>query len=341
MARTAAGKCADLEEVGWIEADIRRESSPPPSPKANATVHRVRARAIADLAAEQHGRVSRIQLLQLGVPARTIGEHIAAGRLHIEHRGVYAVGHAVRTERGVQMAAVLACGPGAGISHQSGGGLHTIMRWGGRVHVTASRARGPLKGVVVHRTRRIEPADMTVVAGLPVTSWARTIVDLADVLPTARVVRLLEEAVMAGIYDEGELTAARGRAAGRSGARRLQEALAQGHHHIPQRTRSPLEERFLDLVRSAAPPLPRPTCNAHVDLGGKLVEVDVLFHDAGLVVELDSRRHHSHQCSVVRDEARDRALDDAGFELIRLTWRDVVGLPEPTIRRLRGSLARR
>ena len=336
MARTAGGDGLDSEGVGRRTANIGTQSSPPPAKAANPS----RSLAVSELAARQHGRVSRAQLVALGVPLRTIRNHVASGRLHIEHRGVYAVGHAGRTRRGAEMAAVLACGPGAVLSHQSAGALHGLLRWDGRPHVTAARSRGEVQRVVVHRSRRLEPADTTVVDGLPATTWARTIVDLADTLPTARIVRLLEEAVMADLYDEHELASARERACGRRGERRLRAAIALGHHRRPQRTRSPLEERFLDLVRSAAPPLPASEFNCHVDAGDETFEVDVLFGDARLIVELDSRRHHGHQRARERDLRRDQLLGAAGFAVIRLTWRDVTRRREATLRRLRATSAR-
>ena len=336
MARTAAGQDRDSEGVGRIGATYRIESSPHPTIGSSPA----RSRAVAELASRQHGRVSRAQLLGLGVPGRTIGDHVAAGRLHIEHRGVYAVGHAGRTRRGAEMAAVLAGGPGSVLSHQSAGALHGLLRWDGRPHVTAARSRGALQRVVVHRSRRLDPADTTVVDGLPTTTWARTVVDLADTLAAARIVRLLEEAVMANLYDEHGLAAARERACGRRGERWLRAAIALGHHHRPQRTRSPLEERFLDLVRSAAPPLPAPDFNCRVDAGDETFEVDVLFGEARLIVELDSRRHHGHQRARERDLRRDELLGAAGFTVIRLTWRDVTRQRQATLRRLRAARAR-
>lgn len=269
-----------------------------------------------------------------------IGTHIAVGRLHPEHRGVYAVGHAAKTPRGTQMSAVLACGPDAVLSHQSAAAIHGLMRWDGRPHVTTRRSRGPISGVVTHRSRCLGPADLTTVDGLPVTSWARTVVDLADLLPMARIVRVLEQAAIQELYDDRQLVAARRRCPGRRGARRLETALALGYHRKPQRTRSPLEERFLDLVRGATPRLPDPSCNAIVVVaGGESIEVDVLFAAERVVVELDSARYHGHAVALQRDAERDRALDAAGFEVLRLCWRAVVHERGTTIRRIRSLLA--
>ncbi len=301
--------------------------------------HRERSRSIAELAGRQHGRLTRVQLIDLGLTPRVISTHIAAGRLHVEHRGVYALGHAAHTRRGVQIGAVLACGPGAALSHRSAAGLHALMRWDGRPHVTAARSRGTVPGVVVHRSRSLSASDVAIVDAVPVTTWARTIVDLADSLTQARVVRLLEQAAILGLYDEGELAAARRGASGRRGTERLARAVARGHHLAPQRTRSPLEERFLDLVRSSSSPLPAMTCNGTVESWGRLIEVDALFPDAGLVVELDGSRVHGHQGAAIRDGERDALLAAAGYCTLRLTWRDVVGQPDATLRRLRAALA--
>ncbi len=203
--------------------------------------------AIAALATRQHGLVTRAQLVALGLSSSAIDRRLAAGRLHPIHRGVYAVGHPLLSRRGSELAAVLACGPGAVLSHRPAGALWDILGSSGRPHVTARRSRGAVAGIIVHRSRGLHPGETTVRDGVPCTTWARTLLDLAPSLPASRLVRVLEATVLAGLYDHHELTAVLRRAGGHGGVAPLRCALAQGHHLDPARTRSALEDAFPDL----------------------------------------------------------------------------------------------
>jgi len=137
------------------------------------------AAPLAELAARQGGVVSRAQLVDLGVSVRAIRGRVRAGTLHVVHRGVYAVGHRALGQTGREWAAVLAAGPGAALSHRSAGARLGIRPWSGRVEVTTT-ARRSIPGVTVHMTRALHHDDVTLDAdGLPRTSCARTVVDLA------------------------------------------------------------------------------------------------------------------------------------------------------------------
>ncbi len=298
-------------------------------------------RRIAALAAGQHGLVTRAQLLGLGVSPSAVTRRLSGGRLHAVHRGVYAVGHPLLTRRATELAAVLACGPRAVLSHGAAGALWGLVAWNGARHVTAPRSRGPVPGVSVHRTRGLLPAETTVCEGVPCTTWARTLLDLAGDLPVHRLARALEAAALAGMYDQAELTSVLDRAAGRRGAGRLREALARGHHLTPSGTRSVLEEAFLALIRCAPRPLPAPRTNAWPALlGDPTFEVDVLWKDERVVVELDGRRYHELEGARQRDRARDAALVRNGYTVIRLTWADVTQRPGRTLRRVERALGR-
>lgn len=296
--------------------------------------------AIARLAAGQHGLVTRRQLGHLGLSSSAIDRRLAAGRLHAVHRGVFAVGHPLLTPRGRSLAAVLACGPGAALSHRSAAALLGFLTWDGRPHACAPRSRGPLPGVAVHRPRSLPAGELGARDGIPCTTWSRTLVDVATTLPVPRLARALEATVLAGVYDHGELLATLERSRGRPGARRLREAIALGHHLSPARTRSMLEEAFLDLVR-ASPELPQPRYNAWLVLDDDAAyEIDALWEGARVAVELDGRRFHDLEGARSRDRTRDAALRAHGYRVVRLTWADVTGRPRSVLRRLQREVGR-
>jgi hypothetical protein len=190
-------------------------------------------RMIARLAARQQGLVTRAQLLRMGLSPAAIARRLAAGRLHQVHRGVYAVGHPLLTRRGRELAAVMAAGPDAVLSHQSAAALLGLMSWGGKVHVTAARSRGRLDQVVVHRSRGLHADEVARAEGLPCTSWARTLLDLGNVLPVPRLVRALEASVIEEHYDHTHLLAVLGRSSGNHGAGKLEMRSRAGTTSIP------------------------------------------------------------------------------------------------------------
>ena len=184
------------------------------------------ARAVADLAARQHGVVSIEQLLAIGLSRGTVKRWVADGRLHPVHRGVYAVGHARLSANGRFMAAVLACGEGAVLSHRSAAHLWNLKAGGTRIEVTApaSGRRAPDR-VRLYRTRRLGSEDRTRIEGIPVTNLARTLIDLAGVVDRRRFERAFEEAERNRQLDV--------RASDSSACRRSPDA--QGHEDGPFR----------------------------------------------------------------------------------------------------------
>lgn len=281
-------------------------------------------------------------MLEIGLSASAIKRRLTSGRLHPVHRAVYAVGHPLITRRGRELAAVMACGPGTILSHQSAAALLGLTTWGGRVHVTAPRSRGSLGRVVVHRSRGLHRDEITVVQDIPCTSWARTLLDLGTVLSVPRLVRALEASVIEEHYDHAHLLDVLGRSGGHHGAGRLRDAIARGHHLDPARTRSTLEEAFLDLIRRSSRELPAPRMNAWLVLSeSETYEIDVLWSREHVAIELDSRRYHSHAGAVERDAARDAALRRHGYAVLRLTWWDVTRRPAATRRRIQHALGRK
>lgn len=185
---------------------------------------RDRERAIADLAARQHGVVARSQLLALGFGRGAIAHRVDSRRLHPVHRGVYAVGRSALNRRGVWLAAVLACGGGAALSHWSAGALWGLIRPRGPTHVsrTAQRGRGPA-GVALHRRRDLPGTDRCIRNGIAVTSVPRTLLDLAAVGGESTLARAVEEADRLGLLDLGALVELRRRCLGQAGTRRLED----------------------------------------------------------------------------------------------------------------------
>src|SRR4051794_38719447 len=161
-------------------------------------------RRIAALAARQHGVITARQLAALGLAQQTLSDHVREGRLHRLHRGVYAVGHTVLTTRGHWMAAVLAAGPGAALSHASAAALWDLRRSAATVvdvSVPGRAGRMKRRGLRIHRPRTLRPTEVTSPQGIPVTPPARTILDLAATLQPHRLERLLDQAEILELTD--------------------------------------------------------------------------------------------------------------------------------------------
>ena len=182
---------------------------------------------VAGLAARQHGVVCHAQLVELGMSGDGVKRRVRNERLVAFHRAVYAVGHTGLTLRGQELAAVFACGPKAVLSHRSAGRLWGLLRTGSsRIEVTAPRSRARHAGLTVHTTRCLSTEDRDVIDAIPITSVARTIVDLAETLTDPWLARAVHEAEVRRIFDLEAVEAALGRVSGRRGRHRLRRVLA-------------------------------------------------------------------------------------------------------------------
>jgi very-short-patch-repair endonuclease len=273
--------------------------------------------AIAALAAAQHGVVSRAQLVTLGLGHGAIDRRVARRRLHPVHRGVFAVGHTRLSRFGHWSAAVLALGPGAVLSHRSAAALWGIRDTSRRdVDVTAARQRRPRRGIEPHHI--VLPADeVTVERGIPVTTPARTVLDLAVVLAPHQLERALHEAEYRRLTSPLPLGALIARHPNRRGIANLARILDDLNERGAMVTRSVLEERFLPLLD--AHQIPRPKTNEPIGP----YTVDALWPDHRLVVELDSRQAHETTHAFENDRARDRHLQTHGYKVLRITWREL------------------
>ncbi|WP_041730445.1 DUF559 domain-containing protein [Conexibacter woesei] len=264
--------------------------------------------------------MSRRQLLGLGLTPKGIEVRLRARRLLPLHRGVYAVGHARLTRQGEWLAAVLAAGPGAALSHRSAAVLYKLLpERGRRIDVTSTRRRATTNWIETHQTSALPATDLTHRDGVPVTTVTRTLVDLADVLDAGELERAVNEADVERVLDVAALGAALRRAQGRrgGGAERLRGVLAQ--HHGPVLLRSELERRFKALlVDHALPP-----AEHNVRVAGW--EVDACWPAARLVVDLDSRRYHDTAAARARDARKQQELENAGWTVLRYRTRHLKG----------------
>jgi very-short-patch-repair endonuclease len=287
---------------------------------------------VAWVAARQHGVIAHDQLARVGVTRFGVHRRVAAGWLHRRHVGVFAVGHPALTDRGRFSAAVLAGGPGAVLSHRSAAALWGLMREAQVVDITVpGRSRRGPAGVVVH-AGRLAAADVTRIDGIPVTSLPRTLLDLAEVVSVGELVACIDHT--GNRLRPGLLASMIADHRGRRGLKPLRQALMITR---PQEilTRSELERRALKLVATAQ--LPEPEVN--VRLYG--YEVDLLWRERRLVVELDGRRWHDTPAARERDSRRDTNLLCRGYRVMRLTWRQVVNDPDWVAKRLTLVLRRR
>jgi very-short-patch-repair endonuclease len=256
---------------------------------------------LARVAADQHGVVTQAQLIAAGLDRDAIAYRRRVGRLHLLHRGVYAVGHRPPSPLATAIAAVLACGPDAVLSHRSAAALWRIVpRWHTPTEVTAP-TQHRLKEILVHRSRH---QDTTVHYGIRVTTPLRTLVDLADVLPAKRLTRALNEAQVQRLVTPAELTTLLTRYPGRRTSQLTPERGA---------TRSDLEDDFTRFLKRHHLPLPE----RNQTIAGH--EVDAVYRQHRLVIELDSRRFHATPHAFEKDRDRDADLLNAGFPTIRIT----------------------
>jgi very-short-patch-repair endonuclease len=280
--------------------------------------------------------VTHRQLGVIGIRGSAITRRVAAGRLVRRYRGVYAVGYVQDTPEARWIAAVMACGRGAVLSHLDAAVLWKIYATKGtRIHVTTtSRSGRTPRGIQVHRARNLDPADVTMKDGIPVTTVARTLVDLTDMLPSDRILRAMREAEYLKLLDIDTLIAAVQRANGR---RRLTELTNAIDRHTPgQIVREELEHRFLELVHAAG--LPSPETNVKVKTRRRAYTVDCLWREEGVAVELDGRAAHVRAAAFEEDRARDAALTAIGMRPLRFTWRRITEEPEEVLAELKATL---
>jgi hypothetical protein len=268
------------------------------------------------------------QLLALGLSRDDISYRVRVGRLHPMLRGVYAVGHRDVGQLGWFSAALLAIGGDATLSHRAAAEIWGFRRWdGGRIDVTMSRRARRRDDLQLHSSF-LEQKDHTRKNNLRLTTPARTLLDLAPGLTETALANLLGQAEHARLISVPSLQKDLDRWGSVPGTKRLAATIANG----PAPTRSILEVRFLPFLEKAG--LPRPEINARV----LRYEVDGLYREHKLVVELDSRRWHESPLAQASDRERTAELEAHGYRIMRITARDLKRDRPRTEQRLRAAL---
>lgn len=255
---------------------------------------------VAAIAAQQHGVVSVEQLREAGLSKHRVRHRVRIGRLHAVHRGVYAVGHSHLSAEGRWTAAVLACGTGAVLSHRAAAAAWRLLSDQPTAPVDISlpsdTGKKTRRGIRLHRRPSLDPKAVTRHRRIPITTPARTIIDLSKVASPADVRHARRQAAVFGLRIDSE---------SRDDA-----------------TRSELELLFLKLCRQYRLPMPE----VNVWIGG--VFVDFVWRERRLIVETDGYRYHRGRVSFENDRARDLQLRGHGFEVIRLTYSQVARKPK-------------
>lgn len=290
---------------------------------------------LAVLARWHFGYATTAELREAGLSDDAIFYRARAGRLHRRCRGVYAIGYPRLEPIALAAAAVLACGPGAALSHWSAAALWRLRRaWPDLPEVTVPRDRR-IPGVTVHRSQTLAAQDVRTHFGIRTTSAARTVLDLAPRLTDAELTRMINDARIARWLYESELLELCWRRPNQPGSARIRALMGDGHPHNNP-TRSALEDAFPAFAR--AYDLPEYRVNAHV--AG--FEVDILFAAERVIVELDGWQFHRGYAQFTGDRGRDAVALEAGHVTVRLTAAMLApGAQAATARRLHAILAER
>lgn len=323
MPRRTPSPQADAHH-GWVEIAPNRDAHRGGSSWAT--------REIRDLAERQHGVVARRQLLDLGLSEELVKGRVRSGALIPVHEGVFAVGHPRISRFGRWMAAVLATGPCSVLSHGSAAELWGIRRSRDLPEVTRRSGGTTRANVRLHQTRILEPVEVTVEAGIPVTSVERTLMDIASRLGDRQIERVVVAADRAGLLRWPELQRLLERTPRRPGAGRLHRATNRISPHAVD-ARSPLEIDFLALCRDAGLSMPQ----VNVLVAGHLV--DFVWPSQRVVVETDGYSFHSDRLAFERDHERAVELTAAGYEVHRTTYAMLKRDPGSFIELVRWSLA--
>lgn len=291
---------------------------------------------LREIGSAQHGVASRVQLLGRGIAAHTIDRMVRTGRLVVLRRGLYQIGP-LPVRRAAEAAAMLACGSDGRVSHASAAALHGLLdasRATPPVEVTMPRRkRRHIEGVRIHRVRDLLEDEVTTIDGIPVTTPARTLLDLAESLSSREVEQALANALRMHLVTREEMRHMVERHPRHRGVPLLRKLL-DAEEGGPSFTRSEGEEKLLEIIRSAR--LPRPELNVKV----LRHEVDFLWRSARLVVEVDGYAFHGSARSFAADRNRDAELTAAGYRVLRFTWADLTDGRLATVVRLAQALVR-
>ncbi len=286
------------------------------------------------VAASRHGVVERNTLIELGLTWDDVGYRERNGRLHRLYKGVYAVGRPDLPLDGVFLAAVLACGPEAVLSHRTAARKHALLAGGTyRIDVTAPRSVKRKDGIRLHRPLSVDARDTTVADAIPITTVARTLLDCADPVLRVDIGAMLHEAAsVQRNLDMREIWAVLARSPNHRGARRLDWAAREEHPLV----RSGLERAMIALLARFG--VPAAEVNQHVWNGEALVEVDFFWRHAGVIVETDGGRYHASRWRRRKDAEKTARLRAAGFVVHRFSDTEVAGAADRIAAIIRAEL---
>ena len=287
-------------------------------------------RAIAAVAAKQWGNITRRQLLDLGLTKQDVSYRVKVGRLYRVFRGVYSVGHPPTTPHQRASAAVLACGPGAALSHSSAMTLWGYWRqWDKPFEVTVVGDRRT-SGIRVHRSTTLRRQDVTVQLGIRVTTPARTLLDMSLRLKDNALKRAVSDALHSPWMTKDQLAETLARHPTAPGSKRI--AALIGVTGTP--TRSGWEDEFPKFCADHG--LPAPIMGE--PLHGYIL--DALFPVEKVIVELDGWEFHKNKIAFEDDRERDAEMLAHGYVTVRMTWERIHGRPRREARRLANILDR-
>ncbi len=288
---------------------------------------------LAALGAAQWAVFSLDQVAALGLSDSAIRKRAATGRLHRVHRAVYSlVPPGLLKREGRWLAAVLACGPGAVLSHRAAAALLDLRPYDGtKIDVTVpTRATRQRPGITIHRSTTLSPTDIATVHGIPCTSVARTLFDLAEVIDRRGLERAFDQSEVLEVFDLRAIEDQLARNPTRPGAGAVQSVLDE-HYIGTTLTWSELEEQFLRVCREHG--LPPPELNAWVTLpdGGPAIRGDFVWREHRVIVETDGRRYHGTRQAFERDRRRDQRTIVARWRTVRTTRRQLERAPEEVV----------
>src|SRR4051812_38321492 len=309
--------------------------------KNHATRRAESRKRISGTATRQGGVVSLDQLRDEGVSRQLAAEQAEASHLHRIHRGVYTVGHRSIDRRAQLLAALLACGEGAVLSHGTAAAFHEL--WDERPHfvdVTVPVEAGrKIDGIRCRRCRYPEPEEVEVRHGVAVTTVARTLVDLAGMVGMKTLRKTVGRAAILRKLDLQAVDIAIYNAKRRRGLKVLELAL------VPYRTkdgkvpdvRSDFETLVLpELIEMG---LPRPGVNVWLKVEGERFLIDFLWKAQRVIVETDGRETHETPTAFQDDRRRDQFFAASGYRVLRVTWNQIQSERNAVLKRIAQALA--
>ena len=284
---------------------------------------------IAQLAGEQWGVVSADDLRRCGLSYKAVEVRVRYGHLHPVYRGVYAVGHTNLALEGRFLAAVKACGPNAALSHYSAAALYGLVRWDDRYPEVTVADTTPRRHRCI-RTHRTTTPDNTRRQGVPVTTPARTLIDLAGTLDNQPLRRIVREA-QRQLVTIPQVLQTLDRLGPRPGTAKLTKILATGH--AP--TRSELEDAVLDLLLNAG--FQHPDVNVPLQRDGRTIVPDFRWPDQHLVIEADGAEWHDDPLTRQDDAEKQAILEAHGERILRITWAQAITPRTQTVKRIKAA----